>query len=111
LADKTVTLVGEVKTGSSTVQLPPGFTLASTVVPQAVALTTANSFPVAEEMQYLSFNAMVQNYDTALIFLSGEWLDSVTGTPTTPTPAVGQGYFIFNPLLTPLAWTRVFNIP
>jgi hypothetical protein len=109
-ADVTTTLVGEVKTGPGlTVALPPGFALVSSIVPQDISLTAANGFPQVLEEQYLTFNAMTQNYNTALINDGTGWLDSNTGDPADARPVVGQGFFIFNPGNTPLSWSRDFN--
>jgi hypothetical protein len=106
----TSTLVGEVRTGNGlTVPLPPGFSLDSSIVPQDISLTAANGFPQVLEMQYLTFNATTQNYNTALINDGTGWLDSLTGDPANATPTVGQGFFIFNPGNTTLSWTRNFN--
>jgi hypothetical protein len=106
----TSTLVGEVKTGNGlTVPLPPNFSLDSSIVPQDISLSAANGFPQVLEMQYLTFNAATQNYNTALINDGTGWLDSNTGNPADAKPLVGQGFFIFNPGSTTLNWTRNFN--
>jgi hypothetical protein len=107
--DVPVTLVGEVKTGSSTVTLAPGFTLASSVVPQELSLNAANGVADVLEAQYLTFNAGIQNYDGALINDGSGWLDANTGDPADARPVVGQGFFYFNPGATALSWTRSFN--
>jgi hypothetical protein len=107
---QTVTLVGEVTTGNGlTVNLGSGFTLASSIVPQSIALNPANGFNNVLEMQYLTFNSATQNYNTALINDGTSWLNAETGDPVAdPTPAVGQGFFIFNPDAA-VQWTRSFN--
>jgi hypothetical protein len=58
----TVTTVGQVRTGNGlSVGLDAGqFTLISAVTPQDLALNAANNFPVAQDMQYLSYNAATQ---------------------------------------------------
>lgn len=104
-----VTLVGEVKTGSSTVALNPGFSLVSSVVPQELDLTPANGVADVLEAQYLTFNSGTQNYNGALINDGSGWLDANTGDPAVARPAVGQGFFYFNPGATALSWTRTFN--
>jgi hypothetical protein len=110
-SDRVATLVGEVKTGTSTVTHSPGFSLVSAVVPQTITLTPDNGFTPVEEMQYLTFNAMTQKYDdTVLYFVDlGGWVNGGTGAASIPTPTVGQGYFIFNPAATPHLWTRTFT--
>jgi len=105
-----VTLVGEVTTGNNlTVTNRPGYTLVSSIVPQDISLTPANGFNPVEEMQYLTFNAANQNYDTALINLGGAWLNSITGDPADARPTVGQGFFILNPGGANNLWVRNFN--
>jgi hypothetical protein len=106
-----VTLVGEVKLGSSTVTMNPGYTLVGSPIPQEVDLLPVNGFNPVEEMQYLTFNAAVQNYDTALINLGGAWLNSITGDPANARPLVGQGFFVLNPAAVNSLWTRNFVIP
>jgi len=107
----TVTLVGEVKLGSSTVTMTPGYSLVGSPIPQEVSLLPVNGFNPVEEMQYLTFNSAIQNYDTALINLGGAWLNSITGDPVDARPLVGQGFFILNPAAVNSLWTRIFVIP
>jgi hypothetical protein len=110
-ANATVTLVGEVPQGPAlTVSLPPGFGLVSSIVPQAIALSPANGFPNVLEMQYLVFNSATQNYDQPLLNDGTGWITSEGVPMPAPTPAVGQGFFIFNPNATPVAWTRSFSV-
>jgi hypothetical protein len=111
--DRVATLVGEVKTGASTVTHNPGFSLVSSVVPQQVTLLPANGFNPVEEMQYLTFNAMTQKYDDAVLYFAdlGGWVNGQTGDPSVPTPGIGQGYFLFNPGTTAHTWTRNFVVP
>jgi hypothetical protein len=108
-AQTTITLVGEVKTGSSTVTMVPGYTLVGNPIPQEVDLLPAIGFNPGEEMQYLTFDAATQNYNTALINLSGQWLNSITGDPANARPAVGQGFFILNSQGGNNLWNRTFT--
>jgi hypothetical protein len=105
-----LTFVGEVKTGNGlTVTYPSGFSLKSTITPQELSLSAANGFPQVLEMQYLTFNAATQNYDELLVNDGTGWINGSTGDPADARPAVGQGYFIYNPTGGNLAWTRNFN--
>jgi hypothetical protein len=107
----TITTVGQVKTGNGlSVGLDASqFTLISAITPQDLALTAANSFPVAQDMQYLSYNGATQLYNTRLDFDSGGWINSETLDPVTaPVATVGSGFFIYNPG-TATSWTRDFN--
>lgn len=108
-ADVTTTLVGEVTTGNGlSVSLPAGFSLVSSIVPQEIELSAANGFPQVLEAQYLTFDAATQSYN-GLINDGTAWLDANTGDPASAKPAVGQGFFIFNPGSTALSWSRDFN--
>jgi hypothetical protein len=105
-------LVGEVRTGTGlTVPLAPGFSLVSSIVPQDISLTAANGFTQLLEMQYLTFNAMTQNYNDALINDGTGWLNSITGNPADARAVVGQGFFVFNPDGVNHNWVRNFTIP
>jgi hypothetical protein len=110
-ADRVATIVGEVKTGASSVTNKPGFNLISSVVPQQLTLTPDNGFNPGEEMQYLAFNATTQKYEEAILYFAdlGGWVNGSTGTPTIPTPAVGQGFFLFNAGNANNIWNRVFT--
>jgi hypothetical protein len=103
-------LVGEVPQGTGlTVPLPPGFGLVSSIVPQAVPLTPANGFPNVLEMQFLYFNAATQNYDAPLFNDGTQWITPDGNPVPAPAPAVGTGFFIFNPGAL-VNWTRNFSV-
>jgi hypothetical protein len=105
-----VTLVGEVRTGNNlTVDLPPGFKLVSSIVPQELSLSLANGFQQVPETLYLTFNSATQNYNETLINDGSGWLNNSTGTPADARPLVGQGFFIFNPDVVNHNWVRNFN--
>jgi hypothetical protein len=115
-ANATVTLVGEVPQGTGlNVTLNPGFSLVSSIVPQQIQLTQPNGFPQIAEAQYRVFNAATQNY-VAVIFNNGTnpngWVleDGVTPANPVPAPAVGQGFFYFNPETSVANWTRNFSV-
>jgi len=88
-----VTFVGQVPQGALSVKLQPNYTLVGNPYPAVLDLSS-NSFPQADGMQYLSFANSAYTVD---ISIGGAWFDNVTTLPTTVAPAVGQGYFIFNP--------------
>ena len=91
-------MVGEVPQGSGlTVNLPTGYALVGTYVPVALALAATNGFPMVDNTLYLSYDNTVNNYVTDIIF-SGAWYHYTTTQPATVIPAVGQGYFINNPV-------------
>jgi hypothetical protein len=109
--DLTVTTVGQVRTGNG-LSVPLGaarFSFISAITPQDLALNAANSFPVAQDMQYLSYNANTQGYNTRLDFDAGGWINSETLDPVPdPVATVGSGFFIYNPGAA-TSWTRNFN--
>jgi hypothetical protein len=107
----TVTTVGQVRTGNGlSVPLAGSqFSLISSITPQDIALNAANSFPVAQDMQFLSYNANTQGYNVRLDFDSGGWINSETLDPVAdPVLSVGQSAFVYNPGAA-TSWTRNFN--
>lgn len=109
-ADSTVTLVGEVKKGNGlTVSFPSGFSLKSVITPQDLSLSAANGFTQQTEAQYLTFNAMTQNYNDLLVNDGTGWINGNTGDPADARPLVGQGFFYYNPSATTMNWVRDFN--
>jgi hypothetical protein len=106
----TVTFVGEVPQGDVGFSMPQFFSLVSSKVPQSIVLSPANGFPNVLEALYLTYNATTQSYNTSLINDGSGWLDSESGAAATAQPAVGQGFFIYNPNPAPLVWTRTFSV-
>jgi hypothetical protein len=109
----TVTTVGQVRTGNGLgVALAGGqFSLITAVIPVDSTLnnTAPNTFPVAQDMQYLSYNAGSQSYNVRLDYDSGGWINSETLDPVPdPIISVGQGVFVYNPGAA-TSWSRNFN--
>ena len=104
-AASTVTFVGEVKTGSSTVNLAADkYSIVSSVVPQQLKLDTASGFPAAE-------GDSVSRY-TGASFLTdsvadGAWEGDSGGQA--PTVQVGEAFFVKN-VGAAAAWTRTFTV-
>jgi hypothetical protein len=111
---QTITFVGEVQQGSSTVVLNPAYSLVSSVVPQA---------------GYIGDLGLVSTPgDYVYMFRGGNW-QSIATDPFSPTPAwsssdtplfdpvkgpflnVGEGMFYNNQTANPVNWTRTFNVP
>jgi len=113
----TLTLTGTVLQGSSSVPLPSGFSIISTVAPQAITLdtTATNNFPAVENDEYLPWsNGNFGNAAFYTQFLSDGlgfvgWYDAVTAAQVFPTPAVGSGFFLFNAGAS-TSWTRTFTV-
>jgi hypothetical protein len=113
----TLTLVGTVLQGTNVVQMTSGFNLISTVDPVSQALLPAtNNFPANDTMQYLSFTnttghgnyAVLDYYDDTGFSGPTGWYNNASLVMETPTPAVGQGYFIFTGSSAP--WTNTFTV-
>jgi hypothetical protein len=113
----TLTLTGTVLQGNNSVPLPAGFSLISTLAPQAITLdtTATNNFPAVDSDEYLPWvNGNFGSADFYAQFLSDGlgfigWYDGVTGTQVFPTPAVGSGFFLFNNGAS-TSWTRNFTV-
>jgi len=110
--DVKVTLVGEVPQGDAlTVTLPPNYSLASSVVPQQLFLVASNFFPVTPDMTYLTYDAANQVWNSSAYWNgdNARWQNSDTEAPMDVNPAVGQGFFINNPLDS-MDWVRAFHV-
>jgi hypothetical protein len=84
-----VTTVGEVRQGSTSVPIVPGFQIASAVPPISVGISTGLGYPAANlDRVYQYVNPT--GYLPTRTYLSG------TGTwnPVQPTPAVGEAFWI-----------------
>jgi hypothetical protein len=111
-----LTLTGTVLQGTNSVALAAGFSLVSTIAPQAITLdtTATNNFPAGEGDNYLAFvggtflTADTYATTTADVGFIG-WYDSNSGNPAFPTPAVGQGFFYFNGGASK-NWSRNFQV-
>jgi hypothetical protein len=117
-SDITLTLVGEVPQGPLSQSYEPNFNLTSGLTASDTALVATNGFPVAENMQYLTFNGNSQQYNTALVYLTAAnspngqdgWFNNDTGDATTPSAEIGSGFFLFNPGSSVLNWNMTFTV-
>lgn len=98
-----ITFVGEVKTGTSTVNIPAnGFSVVSSVIPQQLTLDTASGFPaVLDDTVYLF---------TGAGYIANTYFGEVDGweSGAAPVVAVGQAFFVKK--TTAGAWTRNFIV-
>jgi hypothetical protein len=78
-----------------------------TYTPQALELSAANGFPMADNTLYLKYDTTLHDYVTDII-VGGAWFDNATTLPATVIPAIGQGYFINAPAAT--AWNYNFTV-
>lgn len=102
-APHNVTFVGEVQLTSS-VTIPPGFSIRSAVIPQNAPIDTMNYPPTNNEFVF-QFNPanggyIVNNY------IDGAWEGDSGGVA--PTPAIGESFFISHPGSTSATWNRTF---
>jgi len=100
-----VTFVGEVKTGTSTVNLPAGFSVVSSVIPQQLTLDAASGFPAANDDSVFRFNGAGYDSDS---LVDGAW-EGATGGGNPPTVAVGQAFFFRNASAAK-PWNRNFTV-
>ena len=106
----THTFVGEVAL-SSTVNLPAGFSMVSSALPQSLPLSGAPpaglGFPVAEGDRIYQYNPATGGFIFNQ-FVDGAWEGSGGGNP--PTPAIGESFYAFNAGTAAKGWTRNFTV-
>lgn len=101
-----VTFVGEVKTGSSTVNMAGDgkYSIVSSVIPQQLKLDAVSGFPFAD-------GDSVSRY-TGTAFLTDTVVDGAVEGDSNgefPTVQVGEAFFVKN-VGAPAAWTRSFTV-
>jgi hypothetical protein len=104
----TNTFVGDVVQGTTTNQIPAGFSIRSSIVPQAAPLDGVGGldFPaVAGDLLYF-FDKNSQSYPAVggiyESFGGGNW------DPSTPSSIVGEAFWVEK--AAPASWIRTFNI-
>ena len=101
-ADFQITFDGLVPQGVLTVQIPAGFSLLASKVPQQGRLET-------------DLNLHAQPQAKAYLFVNGSWTQHTrrpaawTGFGGEPVLAVAEGFFFYSPEA--ITWTRSFFIP
>jgi hypothetical protein len=102
-ADTTITFVGEVAVGG-TVDIKPGLSVVSSVLPQAGKLGDLE-FPTAADLTVYQF---ANNKYTPSDLSGGEWL---TADPKGPAVDVAEAFFIsVDKAAAKQTWTRTFTI-
>ena len=96
-----VTFVGNVSQGTLTTQLPAGFSMASSQVPQSGLVATDLQLPAG------SLDA-VYTFDSVNGYTGYTYLGSSIWVPSEPTIGVGQGFFVKKQSAG--SWTRVFSV-
>jgi hypothetical protein len=99
----TNTFVGDVMSGNLTNNIPTGFSIRSSQVPQAGLLETDLKFSPRDGDEVYQFDATTQKYLTTRIYDFGAW-------NVQPTIAVGEGFFLKNSSGAARTWTRAFSI-
>lgn len=106
----TVTFIGEVPQGSFTNTLPVGWSIKSSVVPQAGSLNSLG-FPTGDGDMVITFNSATQQFDEPYLYADGfGWVLANSGDPVPAGPVipVGKGFMVFK--TTAAAWARTFHI-
>jgi len=102
----TVTFVGEVPQGSLVNNIPAGFSIRSSQVPQAGTMDNAGTgnlgFPSANGDQIFKWNPTSKSYDSSEYFAGLGWF------PAPVSVGVGESVFVKKTTATP--WTRSFSV-
>lgn len=96
----TVTFVGEVAQGSLSQNVPKGFSIQASQVPQSGQLDTVLKFPAADGDTVYRFNNATGKYSIHA-YDFGSW-------DTAPVPAVGESFFVNK--VADSQWKRDFSV-
>jgi hypothetical protein len=93
----TATFVGQVRSGSTDLPVPTGFSIVSAMYPQA-----GHIYDPTTTGQDLNYGAptsqeIVYQYDNSLGYSSAIWLGNWGANPQGPSLAVGEAFFNFSP--------------
>jgi len=111
-ANKVLTFVGEVPQGPTSTPLPRGFSIKSSVVPQAVAPDKAANtggavgsaaIPAADGDTLYQYDTSIKNYNAISYDQFGGWSAAL------PVFQVGDAFFYFR-LGTATTWNRTFDV-
>ncbi len=107
-ATANVTFVGNVVQGTNTTTVNGGYGFYANIAPVASDLDT-NGFPAHDGMQYSVFTN--GNYTPFFQYIAAGngWYDQ-SFTQQFPTPGVGQGFLLYNPLNANYNWTESFTV-
>ncbi|MEW6302898.1 MAG: hypothetical protein AB1705_05475 [Verrucomicrobiota bacterium] len=98
----TLTFVGEVPQGTLVNSLPAGFSIRSSMVPQAGGVSSALGFPAAANDRIYIFNGTTYDIYQLLGAPFNAW------APQEPTVNIGQSFFVFKS--NAASWTRSFTV-
>jgi hypothetical protein len=110
----TLTFVGTVLQGSLTNTLGKGFSLASSIVPQAGRLDVDLGLTEVDGDEIFQFNHATKAYDYYVGDSSNlpqpPWDVSNSALPANPTVAVGGGFFYYTAVTGGNPWVRTFTV-
>jgi len=98
----TLTFVGEVPTGEVVNSLPAGFSIKSSMIPQAGALSSSLGFPASATDKVYLFNGTSYDVHELLGAPFNAWF------PSEPSVEVGEAFFVFK--ANAGNWTRNFTV-
>jgi hypothetical protein len=99
----TVTFVGEITEGAKSIDVPAGFSIRSSIVPQSGALVSALGFPQGDGDIVYKFNTAIQDYELySYLELLGTW------SPSEPNVEVGESFFVSKNAAA--TWSRNFSV-
>jgi hypothetical protein len=99
-APTSVTFVGEVAQGALTQNIPQGFSIQASQVPQSGQLDTVLGFPAVDGDTVFMFVNATGQYSVH-VFDFGDW-------SIPPVPRVGESFFVQKAAAT--VWTRTFSV-
>lgn len=105
----TLTLVGEVPQGTFPVSMGTGYSMVALSTPQSVGFSTV-SFPQVGGTQYFEFDPTTQGLKDAIEYVEGTGWFTVDEQVVDPTPAIGQGFFIYNQSGSTINWSYSFTV-
>lgn len=102
----TITFVGEVPQGNLTNQISGNYSLLAHQVPQSIGLDAPSvNLPVQDGDYVLFWDPVLQTFGDPITYVDGAgWI------PSTPTPAVAQGFFYNTSSGGARNWTRSFSV-
>jgi hypothetical protein len=98
----TITFVGEITEGEKVNDIPQGFSIRASIVPQSGALATDLGFPAAENDTVYEFDNVSGGYVISSLLPIVGW------QPSEPSIDVGQSFFVNAGAAT--TWTRDFTV-
>jgi hypothetical protein len=102
-SSRTLTFVGEVEQGTVCTDIPQGFSIKSSMIPQVIYLDSPGvDFPATNNDIVYLLNPITHSYEIFQYTLD-QWF------PSAPLIEVGQAFFLYHPS-PPTTWCRTFSI-